>query len=84
MFARKNTEVLSEHYAKLRANEEDESGAEDADDFMKIKRKDHDIDDSKEGPLPLSRRDLLKSKKRHRIKVLGNNSKIHFDDDGKV
>jgi len=81
MFARKNQAALSEHYAKLRANE-DESGAEDADDFMKIKRKDHEIDDSKEGPLPLSRRDILKSKKRHRLKILGNNSKVHFDDDG--
>lgn len=85
MFARKNQEVMSEHYAKLRDSGPGAGEEDDEEEFMTIKRRDHEIDaDGKEGPLPLSRRDILKSKKKYRLKVLGNNSKLHFDDEGNV
>ena len=45
MFRKKNLTVLSEHYAKLKNQESSESG-ESEDEFMTMKRKDHDIDDS--------------------------------------
>ena len=45
MFRKKNLTVLSEHYAKLKNQESSESG-ESEDEFMTMKRKDHDIDES--------------------------------------
>ncbi|KAG5219616.1 ATP-dependent RNA helicase [Salix suchowensis] len=45
MFERKNQNILSEHYNKLIDHDHD---ADDADDFITLKRADHDIDDNSE------------------------------------
>lgn len=44
MFRKKNLTVLSEHYAKLK-DQDDEDSEESNAEFMTIKRKDHDIDE---------------------------------------
>ncbi|CCE65875.1 hypothetical protein TPHA_0N00940 [Tetrapisispora phaffii CBS 4417] len=84
MFERKNQTVLSEHYlniTKSQANEDED------DDFMTIKRTDHDL---KEEELPEL---LLHSSKRGQKRALskkaslstkGNATKVIFDDDGEA
>lgn len=42
MFERKNQNILSEHYSKLIAHD---SGSDSDDDFITLKRADHDLDD---------------------------------------
>ena len=44
MFRKKNLTVLSEHYAKLKDQEESDGSYKSDTDFMTIKRKDHDLD----------------------------------------
>lgn len=85
MFKKKNLNVLSEHYAKLRENEDSGASSVDVDvdvdeaessedDLLTIKRADHEI---KEEDLPSitgaalkpARRDILKTKKRYLVKV---------------
>ena len=82
MFKKKNLNVLSEHYAKLRENSKSDEGHSGAvvsgessdDDLLTIKRTDHEIKEedlpSVTGPaLKPARRDILKTKKRYLIKV---------------
>ncbi|KAI8997958.1 P-loop containing nucleoside triphosphate hydrolase protein [Gaertneriomyces semiglobifer] len=94
MFEKKNLTILSDHYAKLKATESD-SDAEgdigsgnDEDDFLTLKRVDHDIDDIQipaaraptEAP---SHRQILKAKQKE-LKERGTNKKVYFDEDGNV
>ena len=45
MFEKKNLTVLSDHYAKLKADDEDsEEESDEEDEFLKLARKDHDIE----------------------------------------
>lgn len=96
MFKKKNLNVLSEHYAKLRENSDDEDGqdSDSEDDLLTIKRVDHDI---KEDDLPSvtgaalkpARRDILKTKKRYLLKSaakapLTASKRLIFDDDGQA
>lgn len=46
MFERKNQNILSEHYSKLIS---DDSGSDSDDDFITLKRVDHDLDDMASG-----------------------------------
>ncbi|KAF9492663.1 DEAD-domain-containing protein [Pleurotus eryngii] len=83
MFERKNQNILSEHYNKLIDHDHD---ADDADDFITLKRADHDIDDnSEESDVDLSQ--LSKRKQRMgRIKRIIATAplpkKLVFDDQG--
>lgn len=94
MFQRKNQGVLSEHYNRL-IEDGDEQG-EDSDDFIQLKRADHDLDlpapsSSKTPPLPLSqdfselsKRKLKLSRTKRAIVKYGMNTKLVFDDSGKA
>ena len=96
MFKKKNLNVLSDHYAKLRDKDSDVSSADEAetseDDLLTIKRADHEI---KEEDLPSvtgaalkpARRDILKTKMRYKVKVAAKemssgSKRLIFDDDG--
>lgn len=97
MFKKKNLNVLSDHYAKLRDKKDSEASSADEaesseDDLLTIKRADHEI---KEEDLPSvtgaalkpARRDILKTKKRYKIKLAAKemssgSKRLIFDDDG--
>lgn len=97
MFERKNQDVLSEHYSKLR-NDVDED-----DDFFGVKRvlKDDDLDSAaKEGEDPRGkvvpvyggqeliidskRREKLITSKKQMLKYKGKGTRVVFDDDGEA
>lgn len=87
MFLKKNHNVLSEHYSKLRGGDDSGSGSgSDSDgELLQVKRTDDQItaDEFKsKGPGKLSRRDLLKAKKRYRVKNSDERpTKLVFDED---
>lgn len=97
MFKKKNLNVLSDHYAKLRDKEADgaasaSSDESSEDDLLTIKRADHEIKEedlpSVTGPaLKPARRDILKTKKRYKLKVAAKemssgSKRLIFDDEG--
>eukprot|EP00158_Paraphelidium_tribonemae_P005307 Partr_v1_DN27272_c2_g1_i1_m38391 putative ATP-dependent RNA helicase required for ribosome biogenesis. Involved in the release of U14 snoRNA in pre-ribosomal complexes. Required for pre-rRNA cleavage at site A2 (By similarity) len=92
MFAKKNQSLLWSHYEKIKnRNVEIEAGdAEEGDDeFMKIARRDHDLEDvptMAPGFLerPLSVRDKRNVKVKNRLKKaeVAAGTQIRFDDDG--
>lgn len=82
MFERKNQNILSEHYSKLieHSDVEDDEG----DDFITLKRADHDLPEN--GPLDpndVSKRKLKMGMAKRTIVTGGNPKKIIFDDQGK-
>ncbi|KAF8985196.1 ATP-dependent RNA helicase dbp4 [Entomortierella lignicola] len=90
MFNRKNQSVLAEHYTRLVDHEGDSKskltggeGDDDEEDFLTIKRVDHDLGGSEsEGePVPMSRRQQ-KMSKIERLKNQGKGNKLIFDEDG--
>lgn len=85
MFGRKNQDVLSEHYSKLRASSDDEESEDEG--LLQVKRKDHEIDEESI-PVPkaakLSRRDALKTKKRYLLKSSERSTRLVFDDQGEA
>lgn len=86
MFERKNQNVLSSHYSKL--IEHDAASHEDGsdDDFITLKRADHDLPDSEKLPLDssdLSKRKLKLGKAKQAIAKNGLAKKLVFDDAGK-
>ncbi|KAF9355507.1 ATP-dependent RNA helicase dbp4 [Mortierella sp. NVP85] len=88
MFNRKNQSVLAEHYTKLVDHEGDAlSGAkseDDDEDFMTIKRIDHDLgedEDSEGEPVPTSKRQQ-KMSKLEKLKNKGRGNKLIFDEEG--
>ncbi|KAJ3396846.1 ATP-dependent RNA helicase dbp4 [Lobulomyces angularis] len=99
LFKKKNQSVLTEHYQKLISKEEEETLNEadgddanvnlmdevssDEDNFMKIKRKDHDIHDlPNDAVRKLTKKQLLRAKEKE-IKARGLGKKFNFDDEGK-
>lgn len=91
MFLRKNIDVYSDHYAKLRDNDSDHAkdglsfGATEDDDLFTVKRQNHEVDfdpiiDPKTAP-PLSRRDMLKTKKKYIMKHAPSRSHVRFSED---
>lgn len=88
MFGRKNQNVLSAHYTKL--IDHDGFGNEndpDEEDFITLKRVDHDLPDSVPPIDPndaseLSKRKLKMSKTKRQIAKSGSNKKLIFDDEG--
>lgn len=84
MFERKNQNILSEHYSKLI----DHGDAGDEDDFITLKRADHDLDlPASTEPDPevenLSKRKLKLSRTKRTIAKYGQlGHKLVFDDEG--
>lgn len=87
MFNRKNQDILSQHYNKVIDRENDQSEDEDDEDFIKVKRVDHELDQA-EAVIPdsayLSKRKLklATSKKAIAMSGIGLGKKIIFDDVG--
>lgn len=81
MFNRKNADVLSEHFAKLR---DQEQGPEDEDaDLFKLKRADHDLEGVPEARGPsekVSRRDRLLTLKKSTLRNAPEPQRLVFDD----
>ncbi|KAG8872316.1 ATP-dependent RNA helicase dbp4 [Tulasnella sp. 331] len=84
MFERKNQNILSEHYTKLIDGNEDDDSYED--DFVTLKRADHDlknIPDIDPIATDMSRRKLKAGTSRKAmLPYKGNPSKLVFDDEG--
>ncbi|GLB39922.1 putative RNA helicase [Lyophyllum shimeji] len=84
MFERKNQGILSAHYSKL----VDHEPADDEDDeFITLKRADHDLPDDNNEVLDtsdLSKRKLKLSKSKRAIVKNGVAKKLVFDDDGQA
>ena len=81
MFAQKNLTVLSQHYAKLKAQDEEDSG----DDFLALARKDHDVSDGGEAIDEhfIKNPNKKKAGKVRRAKEqFGLGKKLVFDEDG--
>lgn len=87
MFGRKNQDVLTQHYDKL----VDRDAGDDDDDFMTLKRVDHELPDEDAVPLVHIKEDNLS----HRKAKLGNakktillhastSKKLVFNDDGEA
>ena len=89
MFERKNQGILSEHYTKLVDHTDDllGPGGEEEDDFITVKRADHELDGTAAEPLPsepLSKRKLKEAvSKKAMLKYKGAPKKLVFDDEGK-
>lgn len=99
MFERQNQTVLSKEYLNLTgsakteadveadANEASANEEDDEDDFMKVKRKDHNIieEELPDLSIPVSKRSAKKAlSKKASIASKGNPTKLVFDDEGKA
>ncbi|KAG9035064.1 ATP-dependent RNA helicase dbp4 [Tulasnella sp. JGI-2019a] len=86
MFERKNQNILSEHYTKLIDAGNDDEGGDGDDDFVTLKRADHDlknIPDIDPITTDMSRRKLKAGTSRKAmLRYKGNPSKLIFDDAG--
>jgi ATP-dependent RNA helicase DDX10/DBP4 len=86
MFERKNQNVLSDHYLKIQNDAlqaDDLSGSDD--DFMSVKRKDHELqeDELPDLSIPTSKRAAKKAlSKKASLNEKGNPKKLVFDDEG--
>ncbi|WAQ89278.1 hypothetical protein PtA15_10A702 [Puccinia triticina] len=93
MFQRQNQDILSQHYAKLvdrtADGMEDQEKGDEEDDFIQLKRADHDLD-AAEAAIPdsayLSKRKLklATSKKAVAMSGIGLGKKVIFDDEGEA
>ncbi|KAI8618851.1 P-loop containing nucleoside triphosphate hydrolase protein [Chytriomyces sp. MP71] len=82
MFGAKNKTVFSEHYKKLRAD--DESDNDEDEDFFGIIRSNHDVDDVNTAVYPEAsptKKQLLKAKQKELTKR-GSSQKLEFDEEG--
>ncbi|RLV89553.1 ATP-dependent RNA helicase DBP4 [Spathaspora sp. JA1] len=82
MFERKNQTILSDHYLKMTDTKQD---SDDEEDFMKVTRKDHELneDELPDLTLPHSKRQEKKAlSKKASLASKGNATKLVFDDDG--
>ncbi|OBA26538.1 DEAD-domain-containing protein [Hanseniaspora valbyensis NRRL Y-1626] len=92
MFERKNQTVLSEHYlnltqpaSKKSADKADGEDEDEEDDFMTVKRKDHELieEDLPELLIPTSKRAQKKALSKKQILLnQGSSKKLIFDDEG--
>ncbi|KAK6454867.1 ATP-dependent RNA helicase DBP4 [Scheffersomyces xylosifermentans] len=83
MFERQNQNVLSDHFLKLNGNQADND--EEDDDFMSVKRKDHELTEIELPDLtvPESKRSAKKAlSKKASLASKGNPTKLVFDDEG--
>lgn len=89
MFDRQNQTVLSEHYLNMTGNKASEKDDEDdsEDDFMKVKRHDHNLneDELPDLTIPVSKRQAKKAlSKKLSLDSKGLPTKLKFDDDGEA
>ncbi|KAI5965718.1 DBP4 [Candida pseudojiufengensis] len=86
MFDRKNQTILSDHYLNMTNSKANNKGDDDEEeDFMSIKRQDHDLRDDNlpDLSLPVSKRQAKKAlSKKATLTSKGNPTKLKFDDDG--
>lgn len=87
MFERQNQTVLSDHYLTMTGHKAkgDENEEDSDDDFMKVKRKDHDLkeEDLPQLTAPVSKRAAKKAlSKKLSSANHGNPTKMKFDDEG--
>ncbi|KAI5955151.1 DBP4 [Candida jiufengensis] len=85
MFDRKNQTILSDHYLNMTNSKADKDDDEDEEDFMTVKRQDHDLQDEDlpDLSLPVSKRQAKKAlSKKATLTSKGNPTKLRFDDDG--
>ncbi|PPQ92191.1 hypothetical protein CVT25_008965 [Psilocybe cyanescens] len=85
MFERKNQNVLSVHYSKLIAHDPPAADTDSDDDFIVLKRADHDLPASDLAPLDttdLSKRKLKLSRAKQTILKNGVGTKLVFDAAG--
>lgn len=83
MFERKNQTILSDHYLHLTGSKADDE--DDEDDFMAVKRQDHNLNEEElpDLSIPVSKRQAKKAlSKKASISAKGNANKLKFDDDG--
>ncbi|CAG85100.2 DEHA2B03322p [Debaryomyces hansenii CBS767] len=87
MFERKNQTILSDHYLNLTGSKADtaEKSDDDDEDFMAVKRQDHELRDDElpDLSIPVSKRSAKKAlSKKASVAGKGNANKLKFDDDG--
>jgi ATP-dependent RNA helicase DDX10/DBP4 len=81
MFERKNQNILSEHYTKLIEH----SDSDDNDDFITLKRADHELPDALPTSNNISKRKLkMGQSKKAMLKNHGLGQKLLFDEEGKA
>ncbi|KAG7705686.1 hypothetical protein KL930_003558 [Ogataea haglerorum] len=81
MFERQNQGVLSEHYLKLNVDAQTEQD----DDFLAVKRKDHELQDLPPLEANTSKRAIKRAlSKKLAARTRGSGTKLVFDDDGKA
>ncbi|KAL0946239.1 hypothetical protein HGRIS_012498 [Hohenbuehelia grisea] len=87
MFERKNQNILSEHYTKLVDHSVDNQGDEDDDDFITLKRADHDLGSLEQSDAHLeenlSKRKQRMGRAKRTIATGGLSKKLVFDDEGR-
>ncbi|KAJ3395156.1 ATP-dependent RNA helicase dbp4 [Entophlyctis sp. JEL0112] len=82
MFQAKNKTVLSEHYNKLRAQDQEDGSSDE--EFFGVVRKDHDVEDVQTAVYPErapTKKELSKAKLKE-LASRGISQKIEYDEDG--
>ncbi|KAG7665410.1 DBP4 [[Candida] subhashii] len=85
MFERKNQTILSDHFLNMTGSKANGKEEDSDDDFMTVRRKDHDLaeDELPDLSLPDSKRQAKKAlSKKASLASKGNPTKLVFDDDG--
>ena len=81
MFGRKNQNILSEHYSKLI---EHEAEGDDGDDFITLKRANHDLNENSGFDIDnISKRKLKMGKAKRMVATGGLSKKTIFDEEGR-
>ncbi|TFK67648.1 ATP-dependent RNA helicase dbp-4 [Pluteus cervinus] len=81
MFGRKNQNILSEHYSKLIEHEAEE---DDGDDFITLKRADHNLNENSAFDVDdISKRKMKMGKAKRMIATGGLSKKTIFDEEGR-
>ncbi|PCH36854.1 DEAD-domain-containing protein [Wolfiporia cocos MD-104 SS10] len=85
IFERKNQNILSEHYTKLIDHTADHASGDDDDDFVTLKRADHELpgdDEFPESDVMSKRKQRMAKSKKAMAKSGSRGTKLVFDDDG--
>ena len=85
MFERKNQSILSEHFTKLVDHAGDGAGSDSDDDFITLKRADHDLNDAElpEHDFVSKRKQRMALSKKAIAKSGPKGNKLVFDDEGR-
>lgn len=84
MFGRKNQNILSEHYTKLIDHSEENIESDGDEDFITLKRADHELPSALPTSTTLSKRkSKMGQSKKAMLKYHGLGEKLTFDEEGK-